>query len=115
MVNTLSAMSFFQLLFQLGDPVLQPHKPALETKQHFAFRVGQIAMAEVHPCCGAGLDWGADDYMVKPFELPELLARLRALMRRSQAATSAVLNFGCIELDTAGRRAGARARRVRQK
>ena len=55
-----------------------------------------------------GLDWGADDYMVKPFELPELLARLRALMRRSQAATSAVLNFGCIELDTAGRRAGAR-------
>ncbi|GGH52996.1 DNA-binding response regulator [Comamonas phosphati] len=55
-----------------------------------------------------GLDLGADDYMVKPFELPELLARLRALMRRSQAATSAVLTFGQIELDTAGRRAGAR-------
>ncbi|MPM82537.1 Transcriptional regulatory protein tctD [bioreactor metagenome] len=55
-----------------------------------------------------GFESGADDYMVKPFELPELLARLRALMRRSQAATSAVLNFGCIELDTAGRRAGAR-------
>jgi DNA-binding response OmpR family regulator len=36
-----------------------------------------------------GLDLGADDYMVKPFELPELLARLRALLRRSQAATSA--------------------------
>ena len=54
-----------------------------------------------------GLDLGADDYMVKPFELPELLARLRALMRRSQAATSAVLTFGPIELDTAGRRAGA--------
>src|SRR5690606_3895229 len=32
-----------------------------------------------------GLDLGADDYMVKPFELPELLARLRALARRSQA------------------------------
>jgi DNA-binding response OmpR family regulator len=48
-----------------------------------------------------GLDMGADDYMVKPFELPELLARLRALLRRSQAATSAVLRFGALELDTA--------------
>ena len=52
-----------------------------------------------------GLDLGADDYMIKPFELPELLARLRALLRRSQAATSAVLSFGPIELDTANRRA----------
>ena len=55
-----------------------------------------------------GLRGGADDYMVKPFELPELLARLRALLRRSQAATSSVLSFGPLELDTATRRAGAR-------
>ena len=55
-----------------------------------------------------GLDLGADDYMVKPCELPELLARLRALLRRSQAATSAVLAFGPLELDTAGRSAGVR-------
>ncbi len=54
-----------------------------------------------------GLDLGADDYMIKPFELPELLARLRALLRRSQAATSAVLSFGPLELDTANRRATA--------
>ncbi|MDG5977371.1 two component transcriptional regulator [Hydrogenophaga taeniospiralis CCUG 15921] len=51
-----------------------------------------------------GLDLGADDYMLKPFELPELLARLRALLRRSQAATSAVLGFGPLEMDTAHRR-----------
>ncbi len=51
-----------------------------------------------------GLDLGADDYMLKPFELPELLARLRALLRRSQAATSAVLAFGPLEMDTAHRR-----------
>ncbi len=50
-----------------------------------------------------GLDNGADDYMIKPFELPELLARLRALLRRSQAATSSVLSFGPLELDTATR------------
>lgn len=52
-----------------------------------------------------GLDMGGDDYMVKPFELPELLARLRALLRRSQAATSATLSFGPLELDTALRQA----------
>lgn len=55
-----------------------------------------------------GLDTGADDYMIKPFELPELLARLRALLRRSQAATSAVLSFGPLELDTATRVASIR-------
>ena len=54
-----------------------------------------------------GLDGGADDYMVKPFELPELLARLRALLRRSQAATSATLSFGTLTLDTALRQAHA--------
>ncbi len=54
-----------------------------------------------------GLDMGADDYMVKPFELPELLARLRALLRRSQAATSATLHFGVLTLDTALRQAHA--------
>jgi DNA-binding response OmpR family regulator len=54
-----------------------------------------------------GLDGGADDYMVKPFELPELLARLRALLRRSQAATSATLGFGALTLDTALRQAHA--------
>lgn len=54
-----------------------------------------------------GLDMGADDYMVKPFELPELLARLRALLRRSQAATSAQLSFGALTLDTALREARA--------
>ncbi len=57
---------------------------------------------------GQGLDLGAGDYMTQPLELPELLARLRALLRRSQAATSSVLVFGPIELDTAIRRAGAR-------
>jgi two-component system OmpR family response regulator len=56
-----------------------------------------------------GLDMGADDYLIKPFELPELLARLRALLRRSQAATSAVLTFGPLELDTALRQACVRS------
>jgi two-component system, OmpR family, response regulator len=52
-----------------------------------------------------GLDLGADDYMIKPYELPELLARLRALLRRSQAADQCGLVF---RPDRAGHREQAR-------
>lgn len=55
-----------------------------------------------------GLDIGADDFMVKPFHLSELLARLRALIRRSRSATSSELNMGAIRLDLARRTATIR-------
>jgi DNA-binding response OmpR family regulator len=48
-----------------------------------------------------GLDEGADDYLVKPFALAELLARVRALLRRDTAGRSAVLRVGDIVLDVA--------------
>jgi DNA-binding response OmpR family regulator len=51
----------------------------------------------------AGLDDGADDYLVKPFALPELLARLRALSRRRTEHTGRVLSVGPIRLDAARR------------
>src|SRR6266404_9819958 len=41
-----------------------------------------------------GLDTGADDYVVKPFDLPELLARLRALIRRTTGQTSSEIEIG---------------------
>lgn len=55
----------------------------------------------------SGLDLGADDYMVKPFQLPELLARMRALIRRSLSAASSELVAGVIRLDLARRVATA--------
>src|SRR6266550_1659726 len=51
----------------------------------------------------AGLDRGADDYLVKPFAFDELLARLRALIRRRYRAPSNLLQIGDLELDAAGR------------
>jgi DNA-binding response OmpR family regulator len=54
-----------------------------------------------------GLDLGADDYMVKPFHLPELLARMRALIRRSRSSTSSELSAGAVRLDLARRIATA--------
>jgi len=52
----------------------------------------------------AGLDAGADDYLVKPFAFAELLARLRALLRRNLPARETTLRAGDLELDLVGRR-----------
>lgn len=52
----------------------------------------------------AGLDIGADDYLVKPFQLAELEARVRALIRRGQGGTGSVVELGPLRYDMKGRR-----------
>jgi two-component system, OmpR family, response regulator MprA len=60
----------------------------------------------------AGLDAGADDYLVKPFALKELKARLRALVRRTEPETGAPLRFADLELDRGGREVRRGGRRL---
>jgi two-component system response regulator QseB len=60
----------------------------------------------------AGLDAGADDYLVKPFDLDELAARVRAVLRRRSGRSSAVLHIGELEIDTAARRVRWKGREV---
>jgi DNA-binding response OmpR family regulator len=52
----------------------------------------------------SGLDCGADDYLIKPFAFPELIARIRAIVRRRDSAARTILRVADLELDTVKRR-----------
>jgi len=60
----------------------------------------------------AGLDAGADDYVTKPFALEELLARMRALLRRTSDETGEVLRFADLELDPGTREVRRGSRQI---
>ncbi|NNM79994.1 MAG: response regulator [Gallionella sp.] len=58
-----------------------------------------LTAADAHEQRVAGLDAGADDYLLKPFHLPELLARLRALLRRAQGRAITTVTQGDLEVN----------------
>jgi two-component system OmpR family response regulator len=72
-----------------------------------------VTARDAVPSRVAGLDLGADDYLVKPFESDELLARLRALSRRQGGSAKPVLGSGELSLDPATKVAGFRGASAR--
>jgi two-component system copper resistance phosphate regulon response regulator CusR len=60
----------------------------------------------------AGLDWGADDYLIKPFAFDELLARLRALLRRSGEIRPPRIIIADLEIDTTAQRVWRKGREI---
>ncbi|WP_395704186.1 response regulator [Aquabacterium sp.] len=109
---TLGSERFDLLLLDLGLPDApgQPARPdgGLQVLQHLRGRgeTTPVIVLTARDALGdrvAGLDAGADDYLVKPFELDELLARIRAVMRRHGGRASTALVHGALKLDPATR------------
>ncbi|GBE24161.1 response regulator MprA [bacterium BMS3Bbin02] len=88
--------------------ILMPHLDGLETCRLIRSRgitTPVLMLTARHEVSDrvAGLDAGADDYLVKPFALEELLARIRALLRRSGGTTTDVLRVGDLTMNSAAR------------
>ena len=98
--NTYDAILLDVMLTKLdGWGVLAALRPACRTP------VLMLTARDAVPDRIKGLNAGADDYLTKPFDIDELLARLRALIRRSAGQTHPTLTIGELVLDTAARRA----------
>ena len=101
--TALLTVSYDLLILDLGLPKL----PGLEVLKRLRSRTSQLPVLILTALDGThdrvkGLDLGADDYMVKPFELAELEARVRALTRRS-AGTAPTIQCGSLVFDQVGR------------
>lgn len=96
--------------------VMLPGRDGLEIlralrRQAFASQVLLLTARDAVEDRVAGLDAGADDYLIKPFAFPELCARIRALLRRGKSESGTVFAVGSLEIDPATRtvtREGAR-------
>ena len=88
--------------------VMMPHVDGLEATRRLRARGDTtpiLLLTARHEVSDrvAGLDAGADDYLVKPFALEELLARIRALLRRTEPETNEIMRVGDLTLDPATR------------
>ncbi|MBW7902259.1 MAG: response regulator transcription factor [Rhodocyclaceae bacterium] len=103
--TALMANTYDLLILDLGLPKM----PGLEVLKRLRGRGSALPVLILTALDGTsdrvrGLDLGADDYMVKPFELPELEARVRALTRRS-SGTTPLVQCGALSYDQVGRAA----------
>lgn len=104
--HVLAAQDYDLVILDLGLPRLDGFE-VLKRLRHRGSRVPVLVLTARDALDDRvkGLDLGADDYLTKPFDLPELEARVRALIRRGQSGGGSLLKHGALALDTAGRRA----------
>ena len=100
----LKSESFDCVVLDLGLPALSGMEVLLRARLHglslpFLILTARDAIGDKV----AGLDAGADDYLVKPVDLDELSARIRALLRRSAGRAAPLLTHGSLQLDPANR------------
>ncbi len=104
--HVLAAQSYDLVILDLGLPALDGFEVLRRLRRRgSAVPVLVLTARDALQDRVKGLDLGADDYMTKPFDLPELEARARSLIRRGQSGGSSLLTHGPLVLDTAGRRA----------
>jgi DNA-binding response OmpR family regulator len=99
-LRALEASPFDLLVLDLGLPRMDGMEVLAQVrKQQMVVPVLVLTARDALSSRVAGLDAGADDYLLKPFDLDELLARIRALTRRAVGRTSNRMEFGRLALD----------------
>jgi two-component system OmpR family response regulator len=103
--HILATQSYDLVILDLGLPQLDGLE-VLRRLRHRGSRVPVLVLTARDTLDDRvkGLDLGADDYLSKPFELAELEARVRALIRRGHSGGGSLLSHGTLSVDTAGRR-----------
>lgn len=91
------------IVLDLMLPQMSGSEMLRELRKHFTTPVLILTARDSLQDRVDGLDIGADDYMVKPFEIKELQARLRALIRRTTGQAKAIIEVGPVQIDTASR------------
>ena len=100
--NQISALEYDLILLDVMLPKLDGIRLCQRLRSHgYSVPVLMITARDTSTNKVLGLDAGADDYMVKPLDFPELLARIRALLRRGSAISSPILEWGDLHLDPA--------------
>ena len=106
-ITALDSHRYDIVLLDLGLPGRDGHAVLAHARsQHNAVPVLIVTARDALDERIRGLDGGADDYVLKPFEMAELLARMRAVVRRRAGVAHPIMSNGVITLDPASREAG---------
>jgi two-component system OmpR family response regulator len=108
-LTSVAALTYSMILLDLG----LPKKDGMEVLRAIRSAKNDVPILVLTDDRVAGLDGGADDYLVKPFAMSELLARMRALTRRKDSAAGPTLSNGIVTLDPATHEARSNGLEVR--